>query len=255
MIYIKSKSEIELMKIAGRVTGEVLNLLEESVKPGITTSELDRIAEKYIRSCNCVPSFKNYNGFPGSICASVNEVIIHGFPNNVPLKEGDILSIDVGACYKGYHGDAARTFAVGNISSQAQKLIDVTRESFFRGAEFAREGYRIGDISFAVQSYAEEQGFSVLRDYCGHGVGMKLHEEPDVPNYVTGHGKGPRLKAGMVIAVEPMINMGKKEYYVGDDDWAVITADNKPAAHYENTILITKDEPIFLTLTEKGRQK
>lgn len=250
MINIKSKSEIELMKIAGRITGETLKLVEEAVKPGVTTAELDRIAENYIRKQGCIPSFKNYGGFPGSVCASVNDVIIHGFPCNVPLKEGDIVSIDVGACYKGYHGDAARTFAVGKITPEAQRLIDVTKESFFRGVEFAKEGYRVSDISGAVQGFVEENGFSVLRDYCGHGVGHQLHEEPDVPNYVSKGQRGPRLKAGMVIAVEPMVNQGKKEYYVADDEWAVLTADGKLSAHYENTVLITESEPVLLTLID-----
>ncbi len=250
MINIKSKSEIELMKVAGRITGEALKRIEEAVRPGVTTAELDRIAEKYIKSQSCIPSFKNYGGFPGSICASVNDVIIHGFPSNVPLKDGDIVSIDVGACYKGYHGDAARTFAVGEISPEAERLIDVTRESFFKGIEFAKEGNRICDISGAVQSYAEENGFSVLRDYCGHGVGSRLHEDPEVPNYVSKGQRGPRLKAGMVIAVEPMINQGKKEYYVADDEWAVLTVDGKLSAHYENTVLITDGEPILLTLID-----
>ncbi len=250
MINIKSKSEIELMKVAGRITGEVLKRIEEAVAVGVTTKELDAIAEKYIRSQGCIPSFKNYGGFPGSICASVNDVIIHGFPDNIPLKEGDIVSIDVGACYKGYHGDAARTFGVGTISPESQRLIDVTRESFFCGVEFAREGNRICDISGAVQAYAEENGFSVLRDYCGHGVGSQLHEEPDVPNYLSKGQRGPRLKAGMVIAIEPMINQGKKEYYVGDNEWAVLTADGKRSAHYENTVLITDGEPVLLTLID-----
>ncbi len=250
MINIKSKSEIELMKIAGRVTGEALKRIEEAVKPGVTTAELDRIAEKYIKGQGCIPSFKNYGGFPGNICASVNDVIIHGFPDNIPLKEGDIVSIDVGACYKGYHGDAARTFAVGGIAPETKRLIDVTKESFFRGIEFAKEGYRICDISGAVQGYVEENGFSVLRDYCGHGVGSQLHEEPDVPNYLSKGQRGPRLRAGMVIAVEPMINQGKKEYYVADNEWAVLTADGKPSAHYENTVLITDGEPVLLTLID-----
>ncbi len=249
MINIKSKSEIELMKIAGRVTGEALKRVEEAVKVGVTTKELNDIAEKYIRSQGCIPSFKNYNGFPGSVCASVNDVIIHGFPNNKPLSEGDIVSIDVGACYKGYHGDAARTFGVGKISSEAQRLIDVTRESFFKGAEFAIEGFRIRDISSAIQSYVEENGFSVLRDYCGHGIGGHLHEEPDIPNYVCLN-RGPRLKAGMAIAVEPMVNQGAKEYFVADDGWAVLTADGALSAHYENTILITDGEPVLLTLVD-----
>lgn len=250
MINIKSKSEIELMKIAGRVTGEALKRVEEAVRVGVTTAELNKIADKYIRSQGCIPSFKNYGGFPGSVCASVNDCIIHGFPDNTPLKEGDIVSIDVGACYKGYHGDAARTFAVGTIAPETQRLIDVTRESFFCGAKLAKEGNRICDISAAVQNYAESAGFSVLRDYCGHGVGSQLHEEPDVPNYVTRGQRGPRLKAGMVIAIEPMINQGKKEYYVADNDWAVLTADGKPSAHYENTVLITDGEPVLLTLVD-----
>ncbi|MBR2916054.1 MAG: type I methionyl aminopeptidase [Clostridia bacterium] len=249
MINIKSKSEIELMKIAGRVTGEALKRVEEAVKVGVTTAELNDIAEKYIRSQGCTPSFKNYGGFPGSVCASVNDVIIHGFPSNIPLLEGDVVSIDVGACYKGYHGDAARTFGVGKISSEAQRLIDVTKESFFKGAEFAKEGFRISDISGAIQKYVEENGFSILRDYCGHGIGSHLHEEPDIPNYIT-KSRGPRMRAGMVIAVEPMVNQGEKEYYVADDEWAVLTADGKLSAHYENTILITDGEPVFLTLVD-----
>ena len=179
----------------------------------------------------------------------MNNVIIHGFPNNAPLSEGDIVSIDVGACYKGYHGDAARTFGVGKISSEAQRLIDVTKESFFRGAEFAKEGFRIRDISSAIQDYVEENGFSILRDYCGHGIGGHLHEEPDIPNYVCLN-RGPRLKAGMAIAVEPMVNQGEKEYFVADDGWAVLTADGKLSAHYENTILITDGEPVLLTLVD-----
>ncbi len=250
MINIKSKSEIELMKIAGRITGETLKRIEEAVKPGVTTKELDHIAEKYIKSQGCTASFKNYGGFPGSVCASVNDVIIHGFPDNTPLKEGDIVSIDVGACYKGYHGDAARTFAVGNISPESKRLIDVTKASFFEGIKFAAPGYRVSDISKAVQNFVEENGFSVLRDYCGHGVGAQLHEEPDVPNYFERRDRGPRLCPGMVIAIEPMVNAGKKEYYVDDNEWAVLTADGKNAAHYENTVLITSGEPVLLTLVD-----
>lgn len=249
MISIKSKSEIELMKIAGRITGETLKMVEEAVRPGVTTMELDRIAEKYIRSQGCTPSFKNYGGFPGSVCASVNDVIIHGFPSDRPLAEGDIVSIDVGACYKGYHGDAARTFTVGKVAAETKRLIDVTKESFFKGIEFAMEGNRVCDISGAVQSYVEANGFSVLRDYCGHGVGSQLHEEPDVPNYIA-KARGPRLRAGMVIAVEPMVNQGRKEYYIADNDWEVMTADGKLSAHYENTVLITNGEPVLLTLID-----
>lgn len=247
MVNIKSKTEIEKMKIAGRITFEALERVREAVKPGVTTMELDRIAEQYIRSQNCTPSFKNYGGFPGSVCASVNDVVIHGFPNKKPLQEGDIISIDVGACYQGYHGDAARTFPVGKISPEAQKLIDVTKQSFFEAIAFAKEGFRVSDISKAVQDYAESFGFGVLRDYCGHGVGRNLHEDPDVPNYVSSQ-RGIRLRPGMCLAIEPMITQGDYHYYVEDDDWTVRTKDGGLAAHYENSVLITDGEPYLLTL-------
>ena len=249
MVAIKSKKEIELMKIAGRITGETLKVIEEHVKPGISTEEIDRIAEQYIKKQGCTPSFKNYAGFPKSVCASVNAEIIHGIPSKKPLKEGDILSIDVGACYKGYHGDAARTFAVGKISDEAQRLIDVTRESFFKGIEFAKEGYRISDISGAIQNYVEENGYSVLRKYCGHGVGRNLHEDPEVPNYVSAM-RGIRIKAGMCLAIEPMVNQGTKDGYVASNDWTVITKDGKLSAHYENSVLITDGEPYLLTYVD-----
>ena len=249
MITIKSKAEIELMKTAGRITYETLKRIEENVKPGVTTKELDRIAEKYIKKCGCIPSFKDYGGFPGSICTSINSEIIHGFPSDVPLKEGDILSVDVGACYKGYNGDAARTFAVGKISAEAQKLIDVTKECFFEGVKFAAEGFRVSDISGAVQAHAEKNGFSVLRDYCGHGLGRELHEDPEIPNYVTNQ-RGVRLRPGMCIAVEPMLFAGRKEYCIGDNDWTVMSADGSLGAHYENSILITNNGPYLLTLCE-----
>lgn len=250
MVTIKSKTEIEYMKAAGRVTYETLKLLEESVKPGISTYELDKIAERYIRSQGCTPSFKNYGGFPASVCASVNSEIIHGIPNKKPLVEGDIVSFDVGACYKGYHGDAARTFGVGRISSEAQRLIDVTQKSFFAGIKFAREGYRISDVSGEIQRVAEENGYSVLREYCGHGVGRQLHEEPEIPNYVTPKHRGIRIRPGMCLAIEPMVNQGTREIYVGDNDWTVYTRDGKLAAHYENSVLITNGEPYLLTLCE-----
>lgn len=249
MVTIKSKTEIELMKAAGRVVYETLKLVEENVKPGVTTKELDALAENYIRMQGCIPSFKNYGGFPASICASVNSEIIHGFPSDTPLKEGDILSIDVGACYKGYHGDAARTFAVGEISENAKKLIDVTKESFFEGIKFAEEGYRISDISRAVQEYAEKNGFSVLRDFCGHGIGRQLHEDPEIPNYVTKE-RGIRIRPGMCLAIEPMIFEGAKEYYVGENDWTVLSVDGSLGAHYENSVLITNNGPYLLTLCE-----
>ena len=250
MISIKSKYEIECMKAAGQVTYEVLKLLEEMTKPGISTIELDRAAEKYIRSQNCIPSFKGYGGFPGSVCISVNDEVIHGIPGKRVLKEGDIVSYDVGACYKGYHSDAARTHGVGKISDEAQRLIDVTRESFFEGIKFAKDGFRISDISGAIQKYAEENGYSVLREYCGHGLGKELHEEPEIPNYAAPGRRGVRIRPGMTFAVEPMVNQGSREIYVADDDWTVLTLDGKLSAHYENSVLVTNGEPFLLTLCE-----
>jgi len=250
MITIKSKYEIEFMKAAGRVTGETLKLLEELTKPGVSTIELDKAAEKYIRSQGCVPSFKGYGGFPGSVCASINDEVIHGIPDRRILKEGDIVSFDVGACYKGYHGDAARTFGVGEISDEAQRLINVTRESFFEGIKFAKDGYRISDISGAIQKYVEDNGYSVLREYCGHGLGRELHEEPEIPNYVAPGRRGVRIRPGMCLAIEPMVNEGTREIYVADNDWTVLTQDGKLAAHYENSVLVTNGEPLLLTLCE-----
>ena len=224
MVIIKSKSEIEKMKEAGRITYETLKEVSKAVKPGVTTMELDKIAEDYIRSRGCTGSFKGYGGFPGTVCASVNDTIIHGFPDNVPLKDGDIVSIDVGACFEGYHGDACRTFKVGKVDSETERLIQVTRQSFFEALKFAR-------------------------GYCGHGVGADLHEDPEVPNYVT-KSRGIRLRPGMVIAVEPMICGGSEDVYVADNEWAVITRDGKNTAHYENTILITAGDPVLLTLPD-----
>ncbi len=246
MVIIKSKSEIEKMKVAGRITYETLKKVSQAVRPGVTTAELDKIAEDYIRSQGCTGSFKGYGGFPGTVCASVNDTVIHGFPNDVPLKEGDVVSIDCGACYHGYHGDACRTFKVGKVDPEAERLIAVTRQSFFEALKYARDGYRISDISRAVQEYVEENGFSVLRGYCGHGVGADLHEDPEVPNYVT-RSRGIRLKPGMVIAIEPMVCGGAKDVYVGEDEWAVITKDGAKSAHYENTVLITTGDPVLLT--------
>lgn len=247
MVTIKSKSEIEKMKIAGRITRETLERVKEAAVPGVTTAELDRIAERYIKSQGCKASFKGYGGFPSSICASVNDVVIHGFPSEYVLKDGDILSVDVGACYKGYHGDAARTYGIGKISDEAQRLIDVTRQSFFEGLEFVREGYRIGNISAAVQRYVENHGFSVLRNYCGHGVGAQMHEDPEIPNYVT-PARGIRIKAGMCLAIEPMVCQFDYKAYVGDDGWEVKTCDGGLTAHYENTVLVTNGEPCLLTV-------
>lgn len=247
MVTIKSKSEIEKMKIAGRITRETLERVKEAAVPGVTTAELDRIAERYIKSQGCKASFKGYGGFPSSICASVNDVVIHGFPSEYVLKDGDILSVDVGACYKGYHGDAARTYGIGKISDEAQRLIDVTRQSFFEALEFVREGYRIGNISAAVQRYVENHGFSVLRNYCGHGVGAQMHEDPEIPNYVT-PARGIRIKAGMCLAIEPMVCQFDYKAYVGDDGWEVKTCDGGLTAHYENTVLVTNGEPCLLTV-------
>ena len=249
MVTIKSKSEIEKMRIAGRITGETLMAVRDAIRPGITTRELDAVAEKYIRKQGCTPSFKGYGGFPGSICASVNEEIIHGIPDGRVLREGDIISVDVGACYQGYHGDACRTFGVGEIDSESQRLIEVTRQSFWEAVQAAVEGNRISDLSAAVQGYVESHGYSVLRNYCGHGVGAEMHEDPEVPNYVT-RMRGIRMRAGMCLAIEPMVCAGKPDYFVDGNEWTVITRDKKRAAHYENTVLITGGEPCILTMPE-----
>lgn len=249
MIIIKTKPEIDKMKEAGKIVREALQTAGEHVAPGMTTSELNHIIEKCITKYGARPSFKNYNGFPAASCISPNCIVVHGIPSaKTVLHEGDIVSVDIGACLDGYHGDAARTFPVGNISSEAQKLIDVTKECFFRGAAQAVHGNRIGDIGSAVQTLAEENGYSVVRELVGHGVGKNLHEDPDVPNFGKA-GHGIRLTAGMVIAIEPMINMGCKEVdFDRADGWTVRTRDRKLSAHYENTVLITDGEPIFLTL-------
>lgn len=250
MVTIKSKSEIEKMKKAGEVTYGALCAVEATIKPGVTTAELDKVAENYIKSKGCTASFKGYGGFTGSICASVNDEIIHGIPGNRVLKEGDIISIDVGACYKGYNGDAARTFGVGKISEEAQRLIDVTKQSFFEGLNFVKEGYRIGDISVAVQKYVEKNGFSVLRRYCGHGIGAALHEDPEVPNYVSS-ARGIRMRAGMCLAIEPMVCQFDYKTYTADNQWTVITTDGGLTAHYENSVLVTSGQPFILTMPQK----
>jgi len=248
MITIKSKSEIEKMRVAGKITGDALRLVEKHIKPGVSTAELDKIAYDFIRKQGATPSFLNYNGFPGSICASPNNWVIHGIPSrNIILKEGDIISIDMGAQKDGYHGDAARTYAVGKISDEAQRLIDVTRQSFFEGVKFAVHGGKLGDVSAAIQEYVEKHGYSVVRDFVGHGIGRNLHEDPSVPNFGR-YGKGVKLAAGMTIAVEPMVNEGAYDVVVLDDDWTVETEDGSLSAHYENTILITRGECEILTL-------
>lgn len=250
MIIIKNDSEIERMRHAGKLVGETLSMLEKEIKPGITTAELDKLGEKYIRSNGGVPSFKGYGGFPASICTSVNEQIVHGIPSHeVILKEGDIISVDCGAILDGYQGDAARTFAVGNISDEAKKLIEVTKESFFKGAEKAVVGNRLTDISSAVQKYAESFGYSVVRDYVGHGIGRDMHEDPEVPNYGR-PGRGPKLVHGMVLAIEPMINIGTYNVKVLSNDWTVVTEDGSLSAHYENTVAILNNGPEILTLID-----
>lgn len=247
MISIKSEKEIELMRVAGRIVAETHEKLKEVIKPGITTRELDIIAEEYIKKNGALPAFKGYYGFPASICTSINEQVVHGIPGPVVLKDGDIVGIDIGAIYEGYYGDAARTHGVGAISSDAQRLIKVTEESFFVGIEYAREGNRLSDISHAIQQYVESHGYSVVRDLVGHGIGRKMHEDPQVPNYGLA-GRGPRLAAGMTIAVEPMVNQGKYAVKTLSDGWTVVTADGSLSAHYENTIVITKKAPELLTL-------
>lgn len=246
MIYIKNKNEIVLMKKAGQIAKGALVKACEAVRPGITTKELDLIAEKFIKKCNAVPSFYNYNGYPGNICVSVNDEVVHGIPGDRVIQEGDIVSIDCGACYGGYHGDCADTVFAGVVDDKVKGLVEMTRESFYVGIKQAVDGNRIGDISFAVQNFIEENGYSIVRELEGHGVGAKLHEGPSVPNFGV-KGKGPRLVSGMTIAVEPMVNMGKADVYCDDNDWTYKTLDSLPAAHYENTILITKEEPVILT--------
>lgn len=247
MIYIKSDDEILLMKKAGSIVRDTLNLIESLVKPGVTTRYLDKKAEEYILSCGAIPSFKGYHGYPSTLCISVNEQVIHGIPSDRILKDGDIVSVDCGANIDGFHGDAARTFPVGEISKEAEKLIKVTRESFFEGLKFVRESNRIGDVSNAIQEYVENSGYSVVKEFTGHGIGRNLHEGPEVPNYGK-KGTGVILKKGMVIAIEPMVNMGKAHIRILGDDWTVVTADNKLAAHYENTVVVTSDKPEILTL-------
>jgi methionyl aminopeptidase len=248
MITIKSAKQIEKMRKACEITKEALALIEKNVKPGVSTKQLDKIAYDFIKSKGGRPNFLNYNGFPGSICASVNDEVVHGIPSKHRiLREGDIVSIDMGTVLDGWHSDAARTFGVGKISDEAQKLIDVTRESFFEGIKHIKHGAKLGDCSAAIQEYCESRGYGVVRDLVGHGIGQNLHEDPSVPNFGK-PGKGVRLAAGMTLAIEPMINEGTYKVEVLDDDWTVVTADAKLSAHYENTILVTRDGYEILTL-------
>lgn len=248
MIVIKSKREIELMREPCKVTAELLKDLEAYIEPGRTTMDISEFVEKRIESHGMTPTFKGYGGFPAAACVSVNEEVIHGIPSKArALKEGDIVSIDVGATWKGYNSDAARTYPVGTISAEDRKLIDVTRQSFFEGIKYAMEGYRIGDIGHAVQQYAESFGMGVIRDYTGHGTGTRLHEDPFIPNYGKA-GKGARIERNMTLAIEPMIALGTYEVRVLGNEWTVVTTDGRNAAHYENTILVTDGEPEIMTL-------
>ena len=250
-ITIKSEREIELMTQAGRILEIVHEEMEKALKPGMTTLDIDAIGEEVIRSYGCEPSFLNYNGYPASICVSVNEEVVHGIPSrNRIIQEGDIVSLDAGVIYKGYHSDAARTHAVGEISEEAKKLIEVTRQSFFEGIKYAKEGNYLFEISGAIGRYAAGFGYGVVRELCGHGIGTHLHEDPEIPNFPMMR-RGPKLKAGMTLAIEPMINLGTEKVRWLDDDWTVVTRDGKLSAHYENTVLITKGEPILLTLGGK----
>ena len=246
MITLKSEHEIELMRRAGKITAAARALARDMVKPGVTTQQIDKAVYHFIKSQGATPSFLNYNGYPASVCVSVNDEIIHGIPGKRVLKEGDIVSVDVGAYIGGFHGDCAGTYPCGQVSDQALDLIRVTQQSFFEGLKFAREGYRLSDISHAVQEYVESHCYSVVREYVGHGIGRRMHESPEVPNFGN-PGHGPRLLRGMTIAVEPMVNAGSAAIRQMSDGWTVKTADGKNAAHYENTILITDGEPELLT--------
>ena len=249
MIAIKNEHELSAMRQACRITAAARALAGDMVRPGVMTKQIDKAVHDYIVSQGAKPSFLGYGGFPASSCISVNSTVIHGIPGNYVLQDGDIVSIDVGAYYKGFHGDCAATFACGTISAEAQKLIDVTKQSFFEGIRFATQGHRVSDISHAIQTYVESNGFSVVRTFVGHGVGAQLHEEPEVPNFGVA-GRGPRLLRGMTLAVEPMVNVGTPDVRVLKDRWTTVTADGKLSAHYENTVLITDGEPEILTVTE-----
>ena len=250
MVVLKTSRELKAMRDAGRISSRALKLAGEAVEPGVSTLEIDRIVRKYIEEQGATPSFLNYGGFPASACISVNDVVIHGIPRkNQILKQGDIVSIDVGAFYEGFHGDNAWTFPCGEVSKEAQALMDVTRESLFKGINAARPGNRLGDIGSAVQRYVEARGYSVVRDFVGHGVGAKMHEDPSVPNYGT-PGRGVRLLPGMTIAIEPMVNQGVHTVETLSDNWSVVTSDGKLSAHFEHTIAITPDGPVILTLPD-----
>ena len=252
-VSIKSSQEIELMREAGRILATVHQELGKNIRPGMSTMDIDRLGEEMIRSYGCIPSFKNYCGYPASICVSVNDEVVHGIPREKRLiQEGDIVSLDAGVIYKGYHSDAARTVAVGEISEEAKLLIERTRQSFFEGMKKAVAGNHLHDISAAIGDYAESFGYGVVRDLCGHGIGNHLHEDPEIPNFRQWR-RGIKLRPGMTLAVEPMINLGTSEVAWMDDEWTVVTEDGAPSAHYENTILITEGKPEILSLTEEEK--
>ncbi len=249
MIAIKNEQELSAMRQACKITAAARALAGEMVRPGVSTKAIDRAVREFILSQGAKPSFLHYNGFPASACISINSVVIHGIPDGYLLQEGDIVSVDVGAYYKGFHGDCAATFPCGTVSAEAERLIEVTKQSFFEGMRFARSGHRVSDISHAIQTYVESNGFSVVRSFVGHGVGRQLHEDPEVPNFGK-PGHGPRLLKGMTLAIEPMVNAGVYDVRVLKDGWTTVTADGKLSAHYENTVLITDGEPEILTVTE-----
>ena len=246
MISIKSEREIEFLRIAGNIVHETRVYLKPFIKEGITTKELDTLAEDFIRSKGATPSFKGLNDFPCATCISINQEVVHGIPSKRKLRSGDIVSIDIGACYKGYHGDSAWTFAVGEVSPKKLALMEHTKESLFKGLEQVKPGNHIGDISHAIEKHAKKYNLGVVRELVGHGVGTKVHEEPDVPNYGE-PGRGPVLKEGMCLAIEPMLTLGRRDICILDDDWTIETVDNSPAAHYEHTIVVTKDGYEILT--------
>lgn len=250
MIIIKSDSEIDIMRESGKVTGSILKELETFIKPGLSTADIDRFVEDTIRAHGMIPSFKGYGGFPASACVSINDEVVHGIPDKKRiLREGDIVSVDVGSTYKGYVSDAARTYPVGKVSDVATHIIEAARDSFFAGMEYCRTGCRLSDISHAIQQKAESEGFSVIRDFVGHGVGQNMHEDPQIPNFGK-PGRGPRLVAGMVFAIEPMICEGTYDVRTLSNDWTVVTLDGKLSAHYENTVVVTDGEPELLTLVK-----
>ncbi len=246
MITIKSEREIELLKKAGNVVYLTHQYIKPFIKEGVTTNEINKLAEDFIRNHDCTPSFKGYEGFPAAVCCSVNDEVVHGFPSDRKLKNGDIVTFDIGACYKGYHGDSGWTYKVGEVSEDLEYIMEHTEKALFVGLEQIKPGNRVGDIGYAIEKYAKEHNLGVVKELCGHGVGTDVHEDPDVPNYGIPN-TGPRLKVGMVIAVEPMLTLGRPDIYVDDNDWTIITEDHSPSAHYEHTVVVTQDGYEILT--------